>query len=487
LYTTQPHCKVLQRPIVQLASSGIDLGYKRAASFQSNMAATTGLENDLKDLSIVKDSYPQAKDADSDPSKLSAAVFSNVEYTPQDKTEIEQWLITARHIAANEDDAKTAERLSSLNTHLSTRTTLLGSKPSIADVGMYARLAPVVKGWSDEQRTGEQGNHHIVRWLDFVQNAPLFNLNISDSDKVQIDPSKVVFFPKPIDQKAEKERKKKEKAAAQAAAGATTAAAAGATVTSAASGEAQENAKPGKKEKKSTGDKVAEAVGAEAPTEKKGKKEKQPKQPKNQPAADRPLSPAMIDLRVGHILKAVNHPDADSLYVSTINVGDAPGTDNTSEYEGKTVRTVCSGLNGLVPLEEMQGRKIVAVCNLKPVKMRGIQSSAMVLAASPRPKEGEDDHGHGGPVELVNPPSDAEAGERVFFDGYEGEPEKQLNPKKKVWDYCQAGFTTTNAKEVAFDVSAVEQMKDQGKSGIAQLKTKQGLCTVPTLAGATVR
>ncbi|KAI7515137.1 hypothetical protein KC331_g22515, partial [Hortaea werneckii] len=199
-----------------------------------------------------------------DPSKLSAAVFSSVEYTPQDKTEIEQWLITARHIAANEDDAKTAERLSSLNTHLSTRTTLLGSKPSIADVGMYARLAPVVKGWSDEQRTGEQGNHHIVRWLDFVQNAPLFNLKISDSEKVQIDPSKVVFFPKPIDQKAEKERKKKEKAAAQAAAGATTAAAAGATVTSAASGEAQENAKPGKKEKKSTGDKVAEAVGAEA-------------------------------------------------------------------------------------------------------------------------------------------------------------------------------------------------------------------------------
>ncbi|KAI7530963.1 hypothetical protein KC331_g14392, partial [Hortaea werneckii] len=52
------------------------------------MAATTGLENDLKDLSIVKDSYPQAKDADSDPSKLSAAVFSSVEYTPQDKTEI---------------------------------------------------------------------------------------------------------------------------------------------------------------------------------------------------------------------------------------------------------------------------------------------------------------------------------------------------------------------------------------------------------------
>lgn len=410
------------------------------------------------------------------------------QYTPQDKTEIEQWLITAHHVAApDEDAAKTTERLSSLNTHLSTRTTLLGSKPSIADVGMYARLAPVVKSWSDEQRTGEQGNHHIVRWFDFVQNAPLFGLKLSDSDKVQIDPSNVVFYPKPVDQKAEKERKKKEKAAAMAAAGADTAAAAGATVTSAASEGAQENAKPSKKEKKSTGDKVAEAVGAEAPTEKKGKKEKQPKPPKNQPAADKPLSPALIDLRVGHILKAINHPDADSLFVSTVAVGDPPGTDNTSEYEGQVVRTVCSGLNGLVPLEEMQGRKIVAVCNLKPVKMRGIQSAAMVLAASPRPKPGDDDHGHGGPVELVNPPADAEAGERVYFEGYEGEPEKQLNPKKKVWDYCQAGFTTTESKEVAFDVAAVEQMKEQGKSGIALLKTRQGGCAVKTLAGATVR
>jgi len=355
---------------------------------------------------------------------------------------------------------------------------------------MYAKLAPVVKSWSDEQKTGEQGYHHIVRWLDFVQNAPLFSLKVTDGEKVNVDPSKVVFYPKPVDQKAEKERKKKEKAAALAAtAGADTAAAAGATVTSAASNETQEkaeNTKPKKEKGKSTGDKVAEAVGAEAPTEKKQKKEKQPKPQKNQPAADKPLSPALIDLRVGHILKAVNHPDADSLYVSTIACGDPPGTDNTSEYEGKVVRTVCSGLNGLIPLEEMQGRKIIAVCNLKPVKMRGIQSAAMVLAASPRLAPGEIDN-HAGPVELVNPPSDAEAGERVYFEGFEGQPDAQLNPKKKVWDYCQAGFTTTDAKEVAFDVAAVEQMKDSGKSGIATLKTKQGVCTVASLTGATVR
>ncbi|KAK4494562.1 hypothetical protein PRZ48_013918 [Zasmidium cellare] len=437
--------------------------------------------------SLVEKSYPQAKDAGEDPAKLSSAIFSSVEYTPAEKTEIEQWVITSSHIGSSEDSAKTAERLSQLNTHLSSRTTLLGSKPSVADLAIYARLAPIVKSWTAEQRTGEQGYHHIVRHLDFVQNAPLFDLKTDD--KVDIDPTNVVSPIKPIDAKAEKERKKKEKAAA-AAAGADAAAAAGGTVTSAASEntKAAENQKPKKEKAKELGDKVAEAVGASVPGEKKEKpkKEKQPKQPKNAPAPEKPFSPALIDLRVGHILKAIQHPNADSLYVSTIAVGDPPGTDNTSEYEGKVVRTVCSGLNGLVPLEEMQGRKIVAVCNLKPVTMRGIKSAAMVLAASPRLAPGEEDH-HAGPVELVNPPADAEAGERVFFEGFEGEPEPVLNPKKKVWDDCQVGFTTTDDKVVAFEPTKVEKLKESDKKEVALLKTKQGTCTVKTLTNATVR
>ena len=351
---------------------------------------------------------------------------------------------------------------------------------------MYARLAPVVKEWSDEQRTGEQGYHHIVRHLDFIQSAPLFNLKLEDGEKVEIDPDKVISPIKPVDAKAEKERKKKGKALA-AAAGADTAAATGGTVTSAASNDAQnaEKSKPKKGKSKDLGDTVASAVGAEVPGVSK-KKEKAPKQPKNAPAPERPFSPALIDLRVGHILKAENHPNADSLYVSTIACGDAPGTENTSEYEGQIVRTVCSGLNGLIPLAEMQGRKIVAVCNLKPVTMRGIKSAAMVLAASPRLAPGEADN-HAGPVELVNVPEGAEAGERVFFEGFEGEPEPVLNPKKKVWDDCQMGFTTTEERVVGFDPGAVEKLKENGKTGVAILRTKQGVCTVKSLTGATVR
>jgi aminoacyl tRNA synthase complex-interacting multifunctional protein 1 len=142
----------------------------------------------------------------------------------------------------------------------------------------------------------------------------------------------------------------------------------------------------------------------------------------------------------------------------------------------------------LIPLAEMQNRKIVAVCNLKPVTMRGVKSCAMVLAASPKVTEGED--AHKGPVELVNPPEGAKAGDRIYFEGWEGEPEGVLNPKKKVWEMIQPGFTTTDGLEVGFDVGAVPQLSGEGaekKTGVAKLRTKEGLCSIPTLKGAVVR
>ncbi|KAF2143808.1 uncharacterized protein K452DRAFT_285844 [Aplosporella prunicola CBS 121167] len=451
------------------------------------MATVTSFDETV--LSLLQKSYPEAgATADADAVKLSNAIFKDVQYTEPEKAEITQWLITSSHVGSStEDEAKRVERLSSLNTHLSARTTLLGSKPSVADVALYAKLAPVVSNWSAEERTGEQGYHHIVRHADFVQNSPVFGLKLGEDEKVKIDTNDVKFTIKPIDAKAEKERKKKEKEAAAAAA-----AASGATPTSL----TEEGGKKSKKDKatkdkseKEVGETVAAAVAAEVPGVEK-KKEKKQKQPKQQPAkpAEKPLSPALIDLRVGHILKAEKHPNADSLYVSTIAVGDAAGTDNTSEYEGQVVRTVCSGLAGLVPLEEMQGRKIVAVCNLKPVTMRGIKSCAMVLAASPKVAEGEDSHK--GPVELVNPPEGAQAGQRIYFEGWEGEPEGVLNPKKKVWETLQPGFTTTDGLEVGFEVGDVPQLAGEGaekKSGLGKLRTKEGLCTVKTLANATVR
>lgn len=50
-----------------------------------------------------------------------------------------------------------------------------------------------------------------------------------------------------------------------------------------------------------------------------------------------------MDIRVGKIISCEKHPDADSLYVEQIDVGEAEGP-----------RTIVSGLVKYVPLEEMQ-------------------------------------------------------------------------------------------------------------------------------------
>ncbi|XP_035207785.1 tyrosine--tRNA ligase, cytoplasmic-like [Stegodyphus dumicola] len=140
---------------------------------------------------------------------------------------------------------------------------------------------------------------------------------------------------------------------------------------------------------------------------------------------DLPVSPARLDIRIGKILEIQKHPDADSLYVSKVDLGDS-----------SRPRTVVSGLAKLIPQEELENRLVVALCNLKPAKMRGIESQAMILCASrEEPRE----------VELLCPPNNSKPGDRVFVEGYENsQPDDQLNPKKKIWETLQADLRTSN-------------------------------------------
>ncbi|KAG8249435.1 Tyrosine--tRNA ligase, cytoplasmic [Homalodisca vitripennis] len=150
--------------------------------------------------------------------------------------------------------------------------------------------------------------------------------------------------------------------------------------------------------------------------------------PKKQTAADEIL-PHRLDIRVGKIVEVSKHPDADALYVEKIDVGD------------KEPRTIVSGLVQYVPIEEMQGRSVLVLCNLKPAKMRGIESCGMVLCASL-------EEGDVKKVEPLNPPSECAAGERVFVEGYEtGSPDDVLNPKKKIWDKLQVDLKTSSTCE----------------------------------------
>ncbi|VDK52128.1 unnamed protein product [Gongylonema pulchrum] len=71
----------------------------------------------------------------------------------------------------------------------------------------------------------------------------------------------------------------------------------------------------------------------------------------------------------------------------------------------------------------MQNRLVVCVCNLKPVKMRGIESQGMVLCASTPEK-----------VELIRFDESCKPGQLVSCEGFIRRPDPVLNPKKKVWE-----------------------------------------------------
>ncbi len=116
----------------------------------------------------------------------------------------------------------------------------------------------------------------------------------------------------------------------------------------------------------------------------------------------------------------------------------------------------------------MQERYVVVVCNLKPVNMRGVKSSAMVLC-------GSDDN----KVEFVQPPEGSKPGDKVFFEGYsDQEPLNQLNPKKKIWEAFQPNFTTNENLEVIF--------KDE--DGVKKLTSKLGQSfKVASIVNANVR
>nr|XP_023890795.1 aminoacyl tRNA synthase complex-interacting multifunctional protein 1-like [Quercus suber] len=111
----------------------------------------------------------------------------------------------------------------------------------------------------------------------------------------------------------------------------------------------------------------------------------------------------MLDIRVGRVVKAWRHEEADSLYVEQVDVGEAEP------------RTICSGLVNFVPLHLLQDKKVVVLANLKPRNMRGVKSCGMLMAASDASHEN---------VELLVPPEDSLPGERIWF-GSEEEKENQ--------------------------------------------------------------
>jgi methionyl-tRNA synthetase len=77
-----------------------------------------------------------------------------------------------------------------------------------------------------------------------------------------------------------------------------------------------------------------------------------------------------VELRVAKVLEAEVVPKSKKLVKLRVDVG--------TEH-----RTIVAGIAEAYPPDQLVGRTIVIVANLKPAKLMGIESNGMVLAASP--------------------------------------------------------------------------------------------------------
>jgi len=75
-----------------------------------------------------------------------------------------------------------------------------------------------------------------------------------------------------------------------------------------------------------------------------------------------------LEIRIAKVTQVLDHPNADKLYVLTIDLGD-------------TTKQIVAGIKSGYSKEALVGRQIVVINNLEPVFLRGVESQAMLLAA----------------------------------------------------------------------------------------------------------
>jgi methionyl-tRNA synthetase len=150
------------------------------------------------------------------------------------------------------------------------------------------------------------------------------------------------------------------------------------------------------------------------------------------------------DLRVAKILDVKDHPQAEKLYMLHVDLGSL----------GK--RVLVAGMKQFYSKEEIKGKSIVIVANLKPAKIRGIESKGMLLAA-------EDNTGI---VSLLNP-GDASPGSEVFIEGIPREPTSIL----EFDEFKKINMTVGENQEAVYEGKSL--MSEKGKV-VSDKKVQKG-------------
>ncbi|XP_024378197.1 probable methionine--tRNA ligase [Physcomitrium patens] len=121
-------------------------------------------------------------------------------------------------------------------------------------------------------------------------------------------------------------------------------------------------------------------------------------------------------MQVSLVQSVENHPNSEKLYVCKVDVGCG------------NIKQVVAGLKKFVTKEELEGKKVCTILNLKTAKLAGQVSEAMILAGSVATEDGSEI------VKVLEPPSEAAPGDRIFQEGGvpSANPAKQLS--SKIWE-----------------------------------------------------
>ena len=148
-----------------------------------------------------------------------------------------------------------------------------------------------------------------------------------------------------------------------------------------------------------------------------------------------------LNLKVARIIDAKDHPNADKLYILDIDLG--------SEK-----RQLVAGIKGHYSADELKNKKIIVVSNLKPAKLRGVESNGMLLA-------GDDGTGPG-----LLTANESNAGEKVYFEGLEnGTAQVTYEEFSKINMVAKDSKVYFENKELKTDkeIIKVERTKDGGR------------------------
>jgi methionyl-tRNA synthetase len=137
-----------------------------------------------------------------------------------------------------------------------------------------------------------------------------------------------------------------------------------------------------------------------------------------------------LDLRVARVLDVKDHPDADTLYLLHVDLGSL----------GK--RVIVAGMKPHYSKEEIKGKNIVVVSNLKPANIRGIKSNGMLLAA-------EDSKGV---CSLLNP-GDSSPGSEVTVEGVTKEPAALLEFE----DFKKVSMTVDREQKATYNGKVLKE------------------------------